>query len=392
MTVYYTPTRVTLGKKAEEKVGEELLREGAKNILIHYGSRRIERNGLLDLVMSLLDKAGIRYTLLEGVQPNPRLSLVRKGIEIVQKKNIDFILAIGGGSVIDSSKAIAYGARYNGDVWDFFSKKATPTSSLPVGCILTLAAAGSEMSDSCVITNNEDSYLKRGCNSDCCRLKFALLDPELTYSLPRYETACSIVDIQMHTMERYFVKDFSNPLTDNLALSLIKTVKEYGLRAMKDGKDYEAREVLMWASSLSHNGLLAMGNSSKGDWATHQLEHELSGMYDIAHGAGLAIIWPSWARYTLSSSPERFASLGYAIFDIPPSGDIYKDGEKTIESFEEFYKELGMPTKLRDLGIKPFEREINELSDKCSFYSSRTIGDIKKLSRDDMERIYRAAL
>ncbi len=392
MTVYYTPTRVTLGKKAEEKVGEELLREGAKNILIHYGSRRIERNGLLALVLSLLDKAGIRYTLLEGVQPNPRLSLVRRGIEIVQKKNIDFILAIGGGSVIDSSKAIAYGAKYDGDVWDFFSKKAVPTSSLPVGCILTLAAAGSEMSDSCVITNDRDSYLKRGCNSDICRLKFALLDPELTYSLPQYETACSIVDIQMHTMERYFVKDFSNPLTDNLALSLLKTVKEYGLRAMKDGKDYEAREVLMWAASLSHNGLMAMGNSSKGDWATHQLEHELSGMFDIAHGAGLAIIWPSWARYTLSSAPERFASLGYALFGISPSGDSYRDGEKTIESFEAFYKELGMPTSLRDLRIKPFEREIKELSDKCSFYSTRTIGDIKKLSRDDMEKIYRAAL
>ncbi len=392
MTQYYTPTRVTLGKNAEEKTAEELRKEGAKNILIHYGSKRIEKNGLLEKVTALLDTAGITYTLLGGVQPNPRLSLVRKGIEMGREKKIDFILAIGGGSVIDSSKAIAYGIKYNGDVWDFFSKKSAPTSSIPVGSILTLAAAGSEMSDSCVLTNDEEGNLKRGCNSDVCRLKFALLNPELLYTLPPYETACSIVDIQMHTMERYFVKDYSNPLTTNIALSLLKTVKDYGLKAMKDGKDYEARKVLMWASSISHNGLTAMGNSSKGDWATHQLEHELSGMFDIAHGAGLAIIWPSWARYTLSYSPIRFASLGYYLFDITPSGDEYKDGEKTIEKFEEFYKELGMPTSLKDAGITPTEDEIKELADKCSFYSMRTIGDIKALSRDDMEKIYRAAL
>lgn len=389
---YNAPTRVTFGRHAEDNVGEEILKEGARKVMIHYGSSRIEKNGLLDKVTSALEDRGIEYVLLSGVVPNPRLSLVRKGIALAKEHKVDFILAIGGGSVIDSAKAIGYGLNYDGDVWDFYSGKAKPSMSFPIGCILTLAAAGSEMSDSSVITNDECDNLKRGCNSDYCRLKFALLNPELTYTLPDYETKCSIVDIQMHTMERYFVNEYSLPLTDSLALALLKSVRDWGRVALKEKDNYEARATLMWASSLSHNGLMATGNSSRGDWATHQIEHELSGKYDIAHGAGLSIIWPSWARYTLHANPKRFTSLGYALYGITPTGDTMADGEKTIEKFEEFYRELGMPVRLRDANIFPSDDDIKELADKCSFYSTRTVGDIMKLERNDIEKIYRMAL
>ncbi len=391
LSTYYAPTRVTMGRNAEENVGLELKRENAGKVLIHYGSDRVERSGLMDKIKALLEKEGIDYTLLGGVVPNPRLSLVRKGIEKARKEGVNFILAVGGGSVIDSSKAIAYGVKYDGDVWDFYSKKAVPEASMKVGCILTMAAAGSEMSDSCVITNDECGFLKRGCNSDLCRPVFALLNPEFTYSLPPYQTSCAVVDIQMHTLERYFVKDYSLALTDELAVALLKAVRTAGYTALEKSGDYEARATLMWASSISHNGLMAEGNSSRGDWATHQIEHELSGKYDIAHGAGLSAVWPSWARYTLSSAPERFASLGYALYSIEPSGDFIKDGEKTIEAFEKFYRSIKMPTRLSEADIFPTDEEIDELADKCSFNSTRTVGDIMKLERDDIAAIYRMA-
>lgn len=391
LSTYYAPTRVTMGRNAEENVGLELKRENAGKVLIHYGSDRIERSGFLDKIKALLEKEGIRWTTLGGVVPNPRLSLVRKGIEKARAEGVNFILAVGGGSVIDSAKAIAYGVRYDGDVWDFYSKKAVPEASMKVGCILTMAAAGSEMSDSCVITNDECGFLKRGCNSDLCRPAFALLNPEFTFSLPPYQTSCAVVDIQMHTLERYFVKDYSLALTDELALALLKAVRTAGYTALEKSGDYEARATLMWASSLSHNGLMAAGNSSRGDWATHQIEHELSGKYDIAHGAGLSAVWPSWARYTLSSAPERFASLGYALYSIEPSGDYMKDGEKTIEAFEEFYRSIKMPTRLSEADIFPSDEDIDELAEKCSFNSTRTVGDIMKLEKDDIAEIYRMA-
>lgn len=391
LSTYYAPTRVTMGRNAEENVGLELKRENAGKVLIHYGSDRIERSGLLDKIKALLEKEGINWTTLGGVVPNPRLSLVRKGIEKARAEGVNFILAVGGGSVIDSAKAIAYGVRYDGDVWDFYSKKAVPEASMKVGCILTMAAAGSEMSDSCVITNDECGFLKRGCNSDLCRPAFALLNPEFTFSLPPYQTSCAVVDIQMHTLERYFVKDYSLALTDELALALLKAVRTAGYTALEKSGDYEARATLMWASSLSHNGLMAAGNSSRGDWATHQIEHELSGKYDIAHGAGLSAVWPSWARYTLSSAPERFASLGYALYSIEPSGDYMKDGEKTIEAFEEFYRSIKMPTRLSEADIFPSDEDIDELAEKCSFNSTRTVGDIMKLEKDDIAEIYRMA-
>lgn len=387
---YYTPTRVTLGPDAWKEVACELKKEGARKVLVHYGSARIEKNGFLDSILCLLDEAGIEYIRLSGVVPNPRLSLVRKGIDICRKNGIDFILAIGGGSVIDSAKCIGYGVRYDGDVWDFYSQKATPQDTLPVGCILTMAAAGSEMSDSSVITN-EEGGLKRGCNSDVCRLRFALLDPCLTYSLPSYQTSCAVVDIMMHTMERYFTSGSTLPLTDNMAYALLRSVKEAGQKALRTPDDYEARAVLMWASSLSHNGLLATGNDTKGDWACHQLEHELSGMFDVAHGAGLAAIWPSWARYNLAVNPGRIAALGRNVLDVSASGDDMKDAEATILAMEDFYSRIGMPVRISGLGIRLSNEDINTLAYKCSFEGKRTIGAFRKLSQEDMKAIYSLA-
>ena len=360
LSSYFTPTRVTFGIGAEEAAATELIREGARNVLIHYGSDRVIRNGLIEGVERRLDEAGIRSTRLGGVVPNPRLSLVRKGIELCRSEKIDFILAVGGGSVIDSAKCIGYGAAYDGDVWDFYSQKATPKASLPVGCILTMAAAGSEMSDSSVITN-EDGWLKRGCNSDVCRLRFALLNPALTYTLPSYQTACATVDIMMHTMERYFTGGNSLALTDELAFSLLRSVKEAGTRALEKPDDYQARATLMWASSLSHNGLMAVGNDTRGDWACHQLEHELSGMFDVAHGAGLAAIWPSWARYNIGTDPARIAKLGHNVFNVTDSGQADRDAELTIEAVEAFYRSIGMPVRISGLGINLTEGDIDQL-------------------------------
>ena len=390
LSSYYTPTRVTFGIGAEEAAATELIREGARNVLIHYGSDRVIRNGLIEGVERRLDEAGIRSTRLGGVVPNPRLSLVRKGIELCRSEKIDFILAVGGGSVIDSAKCIGYGVAYDGDVWDFYSQKATPKASLPVGCILTMAAAGSEMSDSSVITN-EDGWLKRGCNSDVCRLRFALLNPALTYTLPSYQTACATVDIMMHTMERYFTGGNSLALTDELAFSLLRSVKEAGTRALEKPDDYQARATLMWASSLSHNGLMAVGNDTRGDWACHQLEHELSGMFDVAHGAGLAAIWPSWARYNIGTDPARIAKLGHNVFNVTDSGQADRDAELTIEAVEAFYRSIGMPVRISGLGINLTDGDIDQLALKCTFFGKRTIGAFRKLDGEMIRDIYTLA-
>lgn len=388
LTKYYTPTKVIFGEGALSQLPS--LVNGYKKVLVHYGSGRIRTNGLFDQVTSLLEEAGAKWIPLGGVVPNPRLSLVREGIALCRKEGVDLVLAIGGGSVMDSAKCIGYGVAYDGDVWDFYSQKATPQASLPTACVLTMAAAGSEMSDSSVITN-EDGWLKRGCNSDVCRPRFAILDPTLTYTLPPYQTAAATVDIMMHTMERYFTSGESLPLTDNLATALLRTVMEAGEAALRKSDDRKARADLMWASSLSHNGLMAMGNDTRGDWACHQLEHELSGMFDVAHGAGLAAIWPSWARYCIARDPSRFAKLGYSIFSLKPSGDMAADAEATVEAFEDFCTRIGMPTRISGLGIDLTEEQIDQLAHKCSFEGKRTIGAYMKLDEAAMREVYRAA-
>ena len=289
---YYTPTRVVFGRGTENQTGELVKQQGCRKVLVHYGGNSAKKSGLLDRIFRSLEEAGIDYVSLGGVVPNPRLSLVYEGIELCKKKQVDFILAVGGGSVIDSAKAIGYGMANEGDVWDFYEGKRQATACMPIGAVLTISAAGSEMSNSSVITN-ENGWLKRGYNTDYCRPKFAVMNPELTMTLPKYQTASGCVDIMMHTMERYFNQSDNMELTDGFSEHLIRTVMKNAKILMEHPDDYNARAEVMWAGSLSHNGLMGCGTDG-GDWASHQLEHELGGMFDVAHGAGLAAVWSSW--------------------------------------------------------------------------------------------------
>lgn len=387
---YYAPTRVVFGKGAENEVGKLIKEQNCKKVLVHYGGGSVIRSGLLDRVYTSLEAEGIAYTTLGGVVPNPRLSKVREGIELCQREGVDFILAVGGGSVIDSSKAIGYGLTNEGDVWDFYAKKRTASACLPIGTILTISAAGSEMSDSSVITN-EDGWIKRGYSSNYCRCKFAILNPELTYTLPDYQTQSGCVDIMMHTMERYLNHSTNMEMTDGISEALIRTVMKSSRILKQDPTNYEARAEVMWAGSLSHNGLTGCGTDG-GDWASHQLEHELGGMFDVAHGAGLAAVWGSWARYVYKDRADRFAKLAENVLMVPHDDTPEKTALAGIEAMEDYYRSVDMPTSLRELGIEPTEEQIQELADKCSFQNTRTIGKVKVLNREDIAKIYRMAL
>ena len=386
---YYTPTRVVFGKNTENQVGRLVKEQNCKKVLVHYGSQSAVKSGLLDRIYASLKEASIDYVSLGGVVPNPRISKAREGIELCRKEGVDFILAVGGGSVIDSAKAIGYGVACGGDVWDFYSKKRIPTACLPIGCVLTIAAAGSEMSNSSVLTN-EEGWLKRGCNNDLCRCRFAVMNPELTYTLPKYQTASGCVDILMHTMERYFNNNQSMDLTDHLCEALMRTVMMNGRILMQSPENYDARAEIMWAGSLSHNGLMGCGTDG-GDWSCHQLEHELGGMFDVAHGAGLAAVWGSWARYVMDANVERFAQFACNVFEIPCGSDLKEAALKGIEAMEQFYRYMEMPTSVSDLGITLTDEQIETLSYKCSFENTRTIGVVKKLNMEDMANIYRMA-
>ena len=385
---YFTPTKVVFGKGTVDKVGELVKAQGGTKVLIHYGGGSVKRTGLLDRVKAALDAAGIAHVELGGVVPNPRISLVREGIALCRKEGVDFLLPVGGGSVIDSAKAIGYGVTCGGEVWDVYDFKRTPTACAPVGVIVTIAAAGSEMSNSSVITN-EDGWLKRGCNTDYSRPRFAIMDPELTMTLPDYQTACGCADVLMHTMERYFNFDVMD-LTDALAEGLMRTVIDAAKVLVKDPKNYEARANVLWASSLSHNGLTGCG-AGNGDWACHRLEHEVGGMFDVAHGAGLAAIWGSWARYVLPQNPARFAKFAINVLGVVPQGDDTATALKGIEAMEDFYRAIKMPTNLRELGVEPTEEQILELAEKCDIATRGNLGAVKHLSREDMANIYRMA-
>lgn len=386
---YYAPTKVVFGKGTEKQVGELVVQQGCKKVLVHYGSGSVKRSGLLDRIFQSLDEAQVNYVELGGVVPNPRLSLVYKGIELCKEEGVDFILAVGGGSVIDSAKAIGYGVANEGDVWDFYEKKREAFSCLPIGVVLTIAAAGSEMSNSSVITN-ENGWLKRGCNFNCCRAKFAVMNPELTMTLPKYQTASGCVDIMMHTMERYFNQSENMELTDGFSEHLIRTVMKNAKILMSEPDNYEARAEVMWAGSLSHNGLTGCGTDG-GDWASHQLEHELGGMFDVAHGAGLAAVWGSWARYVMDARPERFAQFAIRVMGVEPMQTVEETAIKGIEAMEAFYRELEMPTCIRDMEISLTEEQCHELAEKCSHFGKRTVGIVKKLDKNDMCQIYKNA-
>ena len=387
---YFAPTKVVFGKGAEGQVGKLCKEQGATKVLVHFGGGSAKRSGLLDRVCAALEEEGLPYVTLGGVVPNPRLSLVYEGIELCRREGVDFLLAVGGGSVIDSCKAIGYGLANDFDVWELFDKKRAAAGCAPVGAVLTIAAAGSEMSDSTVITKDEGE-LKRGYNSNYCRCKFAVLNPELTYTLPEYQTACGVTDIMMHIMERYFVNVETMTVTDTMAEAVIRDVLRYGKAALEDPRDYRARAEIMWAGSLAHNGLLCAGGPN-GDWASHQIEMELSGMFGVAHGAGLAAIWGSWARYVLDAKPQRFAQFAYRIFDLPQTGDPKSDGLRGIEAMEDYFRSIRMPVNLRELGVGELtEEQIDELAEKCTYFGRRTIGQFKVLGKEDIKAIYRMA-
>ena len=387
---YYTPTEIRFGKDAELKAGELLKKYGAKKVLVHYGSERIVNNGLLASVLKTLDAEGIEHIELGGVVPNPRLSKVREGIEAAKEFGADFLLAVGGGSVIDSIKAIGYGLANEGDVWDFYEHTRKPEKSTPIGCILTLSATGSVMSDSSVITN-EDGWKKRGCNSDLCRPAFALMNPELTMSVSPYQTASGSTDIMMHTMERYFNRAGSMEITDTIAEGLIKVVMKNTKILMEDPANYNARAEIMWAEALSHNGLTGCGTDG-GDWACHRLEHELGGLYDVAHGAGLAAIWGTWARLVCDDLPERFYKFAVNVMDVEPVGDELDVIYKGIERMEDFYRSIGMPTDIKGLGVVPTEEELHLMAEKCAEATGGHIGSALTLYVEDMYRIYKEAV
>ena len=387
---YYAPTKVIFGKATETVVGQEIKKYGGKRVLIHYGSESARRSGLLDRVEESLRQADITFTTLGGVKPNPRLSKVREGIELAKRENIDFLLAVGGGSVIDSAKAIAYAmANPEHDIWDFFDGKAAPSACLPVGVVLTIAASGSEMSNSCVITK-EEGGMKRSLNTDLARPRFAIMNPELTFTLPPYQTAAGSVDIMMHTQERYFANEKNNELIDRIAEGLMVTVLHNAPIVMKDPTDYNARAELMWAGSLSHNGLTGCGIAS-GDFMSHKLEHEMGGMFDVTHGAGLAALWPSWARYVYKDCLPRFVRFARNVMGVTTDGTDEEIALKGIEAMVDFYHSIGMPASFHELGIDPTDAQIDEMARRCLEACGSALGSAKKLSLDDMIAIYRAA-
>ena len=387
--IYYAPTQVVFGALSEDKTGKLVKQYGGTKVLVHYGGQSAERSGLLDKICRALEAEGIAYVKLGGVVPNPRLSKVHEGIELCRKEKVDFILAVGGGSVIDSAKAIAFGVPYEGEVWDFYMGRAHAEACLPVATVLTIPAAGSEMSNSTVITN-EDGDLKKGYSNNLCRCKFAVMNPERTYTLPNYQTACGVTDIMMHTMERYFVNIETMEITDSISESLMQTVIYNARILLNEPGNYNARAEIMWAGSLSHNGLTGCGTGG-GDWACHQLEHELGGLYDVTHGAGLAALWGSWARYVYDANPERFAQFATNIFDIPCFADYENTALAGIEAMEDFFRSIHMPTNLHELGLDLTDEQIHELAFKCSFEDTRTIGVFKQLNMKDMEKIYAMA-
>lgn len=415
---FYTPTRVLFGADRENEAGKQVAAFGGHKVMIIYGKKggHVESSGLLERVHQSLNGAGLSYIDFSGVVPNPRLSLVKEGIRIGRSEGVDFLLPIGGGSVIDTAKGIGYGIANDFEIEDLLYGRVKTDKNLPIGVILTIAAAGSEMSSSMVLTI-EDGMMKRSYGHDCSRPRFAIMNPELTYSLPAYQTASGAADIMMHTMERYFTPtDTDTSLTDRIAEGLMLSVRDAAQVAVKDPENYDARATLMWAGSLSHNGLTGAGRVS--DFATHKIEHELGGMFDVAHGAGLAAVWGSWARYVYKTNPGRFAQFGKKVFginissstNITPNSDapeqpikpspIITDPELTstdtaalaaITAWETWCHSISMPTTLTELGIHPTDTQIEEMAEKCVFGRNGHVGFFQPLTKGDIVAILKMA-
>jgi len=387
---YYTPTKVVFGRETESQVGKLVKEQGASKVLLHYGSGSVQRTGLLDRIKSSLADAGVSYVELGGVVPNPRLSKVYEGIELCRQSGVDFILAVGGGSVIDSAKAIGYGIANDFDVWELYEHTRKTDKCAPIGVVLTIAATGSEMSNSSVLTK-EEGMLKRSYGHDASRPKFAILNPELTMTLPEYQTMCGCTDIIMHTVERYFTQGGNSEMTDAIAEGLVRTVMKNALILKDDPENYKARAEVMWAGSLSHNGLTGCGANGS-DFVTHGLEHELGGMYDVAHGAGLAAIWGSWARYVLDENVYRFFKFAVDAMDIEADPfNMYGVAMDGIEALEQFFKKIGMPINLRELGIEPSDDDIRLLAHKAAVACGGRKGSAKVLGEEDFVKIFEMA-
>lgn len=385
---FVSPTKIYFGSGKENDVGSILKEFGASRVLIVIGKNSVIKSGLLERVVVSLGKASIPFELLRGVRANPTFDLVEEGLSIIRTHKIDFILAIGGGSVIDTAKCIAVNFYHNGGVKDINLHKAMPTKALPVGVILTISAAGSELSNSCVI-QDDATGIKVGFNSDLVRPVFAIENPELTYSLPKEQIAYGVVDILMHTLERYFSESDKYELADEFALGLIKNVLEIGLLAYQNPTNYEYQSALMLASSLSHNGLTSIGK--KYYMPVHQLEHPLSGSFPhIAHGLGLAILFPAWCKYYYKYDIDKFTTLGERVFDIY-SGDKEQDALATISAFEEYFARMDLPNKLSDLGVK--KEDIESLVNKVTNNNTRTVYHHTKPINDEVARkIYYSCL
>lgn len=387
---YLVPTRMVFGRDTHLEIGKLIREYGFKKVLLHYGGSSAEKSGLLDTVRKALTEEEIAFITLGGVQANPTLAMAKKGIELCIREQVDFILAVGGGSVIDSAKCIADGVgNPDVEVWKFFTKEAVPAGALPVGTILTLSASGSEMSASCVITNEENG-LKRGFNSITHRPLFTICNPELTYSVGRFQTGCGTVDIMMHTLERYFCKTKDTDLTDRIAESLLKSVIEAGRIADRRPDDYEARATLMWGGSLSHNGLTGAGRNYI--MQVHQLEHELSGMYPrIAHGAGLSALWASWARYICEDDVIRFAQYAVRVWNLEMDFEHpLRTALAGIDATEEYFRSIGMPTSLRELEVEADRFEI--MAEQCTNMGTRTLEGIKELAKAEIVAIFKMAM
>ncbi|MCF7866464.1 iron-containing alcohol dehydrogenase [Candidatus Woesearchaeota archaeon] len=382
--IFQNRTKIIFGKNTEKTVGLELTNFKAKKILIHYGSERIKTTGLFDTIIKSIKEENINFVELGGVVANPRLSKVKEGIELAKKENVNFILAVGGGSVIDSAKAIAAGAKYDGDVWDFYEYKELPTKAIPIGTILTIPAAGSEASAATVITN-EETKRKKAFGHPCIVPMFSILNPELTMTLPDYQTACGAADMLAHVFERYFVSAKEVDVTDNLCLahmnSIIKKVKQ----VLKEPKNYEYRAELMLAGYIAHNGWLNVGRTN-GDWASHMIEHELSAEYDLAHGAGLSIIFPAWMKYVYTENIEKFELFGKEVFGIEKKGE--EAALEAINKLEEFYKEIELPIKMSEAKIT--NPNIQTMTENA--IGDGELGNFKILKRKDVEDIYKLSL
>lgn len=383
---FYSPTYFVFGRDEENNTGHYIKRFGGTKALIHYGSGSVVRSGLLQRVKDSLQKENIEFVELGGVKPNPRSSLVYEGIKLCRKENVDFVLAVGGGSTIDSAKAIAAGVLYDGDFWDFYQGKPI-TKALPIGTVLTISAAGSEGSGDSVITKEEGMY-KRGASGEAIRPTFSILNPALTETLPAYQTACGVTDIMAHLFERYFTNTKDVEVTDRLIEGLLITMIKEAKKAIANPDDYEARANIMWAGMMAHNNSCGVGREQ--DWASHNIEHELSATYDCAHGAGLAVVFPAWMKYTLNHDVMRFAQVATRVWGCNMD---FSNPEKTalegINAFEKFLKSIGMPTSFSELGAKA--EDIEKMAHTACYGDGRTgtLGAFVKLNEKDVIEIYK---